>query len=132
MHTFLTQFLKPAMNANMPNQNHIAIATRPESIDELLDAARHGLARGLARLAKRENASTQSLELVQRALYHRDLIALKRRELDLVRQRLDQDLHEFNARNTVRPRPRRRLLAIEVQPPMQSMFDAQSTNPACE
>jgi hypothetical protein len=103
------------MTENMPNHKHIPVVTCPQTTDELLDAAKVEFARGLARLAKTDNANPRTLELLERALFNRELIALKRRELDLVRQRLDQESQEFDARNAIRPR--RRLLAIQIHEP---------------
>jgi hypothetical protein len=102
------------MNENMPNHNQTLTAACPQTTEELLDAARFHLARGIARLAQRENASLQNLKLVQRVLFHHDLNALKKRELDLRLQRLDQKQRQFDAKNGIRPR---RLIAIEVQTP---------------
>ena len=98
----------------MRNQELVRAVPDSQTDAELLDAIKSQVVRGLARLAETDSANPRTLELLQRALHHRDWVALKKRELDLRRQRLDLE-EEFLTRTSIRPR--RRIISVEIQSP---------------
>src|SRR5688572_29909336 len=101
----------------MPKPQHltprVAVSAAPQTEEEFFAAAKLGLARATAELAKTAATNPSHFALLDRALYHQQTIALKRSELDLMRERLHQTRRAFNRRFN---QPGR-LLSIEIHNP---------------
>src|SRR5687768_15993416 len=101
----------------MPKSRYLTRSTAaletPRTQDEYIAAAELLFARATAELAKTAANNPRHFALVERALYHREVIATKEAELQLIRDQLDRNRRRFDDRLN---RPGR-LLSIEIHDP---------------